>query len=244
MSDPILESKLSEEFDAPHDQTIMLGMTIWHKLLLTVGLLVTIPTTFWFIQRHVPEPWWYPFLAVLFVDGGAVFWFYTLQHRSKSHGQDLIAGVMLAISAVGMISAFFLYMLGTTFDENTTGVFSFIIVSVIVANIAAGFAFEFTDPAKKYHRKQRKDAAARVIEGKRLEHGIANQSADALAEQRRQVQEKEMIELKQKNAAQQSELDIMKSELRRLQSGTDVPKQNGHAQLAPPYAPEGDRSPK
>jgi hypothetical protein len=131
------------------------ALTWIHKLLLLAAVLVTTPTTYWFIQTHVPEPAWYPFCAVLFVDGGAFFWFYNLQYRTRSHGQTIIAALMFGLSVVAMAAAFSLQMLGVVLPEEARPVLEVVIVAVILLNIVSGLFFEFFDPEQSLSRAAR-----------------------------------------------------------------------------------------
>lgn len=184
------------------------------KLLLLAALLVTTPTTYWFVQQYVPEPAWYPYLAVLFVDGGAFFWFYTIQHRTRGDGQTIVAALMCVLSILGMASAFSLQMLRVELPRDTASFLQVVIVTVILLNIIAGLGFEFLDPSAQLRRSARKWSADQESKRAAAEQGQAQREKETLDEHAILQRQLELTDLQRRLAELKNQLDAAQSQVR------------------------------
>lgn len=190
------------------------------KLLLGLALLVTTPTTFWFVQKHVPDPEWYAAIAVLFVDGGAFFWFYNGQHRTRGNGQSIIAWGMFSVSLLGMATAFSLQVIGVNFPPEVKPWLEGIIVAVILSNILFGLLFEFADPAAQLRRADRKWHADQEAEKQRQEHDQTKRERDAEIKKALLQREIELAKLTQQLAILQHSAADEQAKARELGYGT------------------------
>lgn len=199
------------------EKTWQTTLLAWiHKGLLLAALVVTVPTTFWFLEKHVGSTWWYPYIGVLFVDGGLLLWYYSLDHWARNHEQRIIAAIMMGVSALGVATAFLLQILNIQVEPLVVEI---IIPFVILANIGALLAFGFFNPEAILRRTQhawhwRQQQVER--EGEREREARRRAAANASAANQ---EEATLIALETKIADEQRLLDAMKAERDAIQHG-------------------------
>jgi hypothetical protein len=179
-------------------------LKVAHIILIVAALAVTTPTTLWFLQRHVPDPAWYAFAGVAFVDLGAMFWFAAAEKLARGDGQKIIAWLMFGVSFLGMVAAFSLQMLNAILPDDARPFLTIYIIFVILANILAALLFAHADP----------DAALQ----RTLRHLVSKRESEHRLGAVRQAHAEEIVSDEERRLNREIRLAQKRQELARLQN--------------------------